>query len=245
VVGALLLVGGIVVTHGSSPKTSASSPPTSNAVHTLQIVASQYERYRSGFALSGNAPHAAIVAVDADITKQNERVASDQTTITNNQLGTGCTPGDPNYLACDSQEQQTAASALTDETAAQAALKNDGVQLSAADQQWVGVISTFVQQLDSIAWPTSLSRQDAAGLEQTLTDMRGVFNQESSDLDNDIYANLAQDNQQGATDNSDLQTEAINLSTALGIPPPAGTGDDVATGQVLDRLFRPIEGGGS
>ena len=218
VVGALLLVGGVLLSHGSSPKTSASSPPTSNTVNPIQVAATQFEQYANAYTASVKVPDAAIAAANADITKQDDRLTSDQTTVQNNEFGTGCGAGDPNFSSCYSQEQQTAAMAQTDETAAQTALKNDAGQIETADQQAQNVISTFVQQLDAIAWPTSLAHQDSSQLEQSLTNERDAANREATDYLNDF--STTQDNQDIATAISQEQTEVINLATALGIPPP-------------------------
>ncbi|MGP8064519.1 MAG: hypothetical protein ACLP5O_18485 [Acidimicrobiales bacterium] len=219
VVGALLLVVGIVMSHGSPPKTSASSPPTSSTVNPIQVAASQFKQYENEYAASVQAPVAALTADDADIAKQADRISTDQTAYQNNEFGSGCNAGDyANYLSCVSQDQQTAAAAQADETAAIAAAKNDHSQAETADQQMENVISTFVQQLDSLVWPTSTSRQDAAQLAQSLTNLRTDYSQEATDQLNGLP--LTQDNQAMATDGSDIQTEAINVSTVLGIPPP-------------------------
>lgn len=220
VVVVLLLVAGIVMSHGSSsPKTSTSSPPTSNTVNPIQVVASQVKQYATEYTNGTQAPIAAITAANADIAKQADRVSTDQTTYQNNEFGTGCSVANETaYLSCVSEEQQTAANAQTDETAAIATAKGDHSQAEVADQQMENVISTFVQQLDSVAWPTSTSRQDAAQLAQSLTNLRTDYSQEDTDQLNDLP--LTQDNQAMDTDGSDIQTESINLATALGIPPP-------------------------
>ncbi len=220
VVGALLLVGGLVMSRGSSRKTSASPPPTSNTVNPIHVAASQFKQYESEYVASVQAPVAALTADNADITKEVDRISTDQTTYQNNEFGTGCNAADyTNYLSCVSQEQQTAAAAQADEAAAIAAAKNDHSQGEATDQQMENVISTFVQQLDSLVWSTSTSRQDAAQLAQSLTNLRTDYGQEATDQLDGLP--LTQDNQAMSNDGSDIQTEAINLSTALGIPPPS------------------------
>ena len=224
VVVVLLLIGGIaMMSHGSSPKASVASPPTSNAVNAIELAANQYRQYESEFASNATAPIAAITAANADVTKQDDRIANDQTTYQNNEFGSGCDAADyNNYPSCVAQEQQTAAGAQADETAAQASLKADANQVRTADQQAETVISTFVQQLDSIAWPTSGAiRQDAGQLAQSFTDLRTAFGQEGTDILNGL--SVAQDNQAISSTDSDIQTEGVNLATALGIPPPSAS----------------------
>jgi hypothetical protein len=97
-------------------------------------------------------------------------------------------------------------------------LKNDASQIEAADQQTQDAIGTFVQQLDSIGWPTS-TRQYAGQLAQSLTDDRNAVGQEATDLLNGL--SITQDNQNISSVIADIRTEFINLSTALGIPPPS------------------------
>ena len=217
---ALLLVGGIVLSHGSSTRTPAASPPTSDAVNPILVVATQYKQYLAEYADGVQRPAAAIGADNADIAKQASRISSDETTYQSNAFGTGCNIGDyTTYSSCISQEQQAAAAAQADDTAAIAAARTDHSQVETSDQQIENVISTFVQQLDSLVWPTSTSRQDASQLAQSLTNLRTDYGQEATDQLNDLP--LTQDNQAMSSDGSDIQTEVINLSTALGIPPPS------------------------
>ncbi len=219
VVVVLLLVGGILLSHGSSPKTPTALAPASPTVNPIQVAADQFKQDQAGYAVGVQSPVAAITADNADLAKQADRISTDDTTYQNNAFGTGCNIGDyTTYSSCVSQEQQVAASAQADETAALAAAKSDHSQAETSDQQMETVISTYVQQLDSIAWPASI-RQDAQQLAQSLTDLRGAFGQEATDILNGL--SITQDNQAMSTDGSDIQTETINLATALGIPPPA------------------------
>ena len=149
-----------------------------------------------------------------------------------NQFGGGCSAADlNNYSTCVYPRRNKLPPMLNpDETAAQTAAKGDQTQLQTAYQQDASAISTYVP-LDSMAWPTSLTRQDSAQLEQTLTNTRNDVDQINSDLLNG--QSIAQDNQALTSDTSDLQTEFINLSTALGLPPPpAASSDELATGHI-------------
>lgn len=217
----VLLVGAVVmIARGSSSKNSTTPPSSpSRSVASIHAAATQFQQYASAYDNAIKTPDAAIAAANADIATQNGRIASDQTTYQNNEFGGGCNPADVNnYLTCVSQEQQTAAGAQSDQTTARTAGSNDQKSAIAADQQLQDISSTFIQQLDAIAWPTSTSRQDAGQLAQTLTDARNAVGQESDDLLNGL--STTQDNQTIASANSDLSTEYINLATALGIPPP-------------------------
>jgi hypothetical protein len=223
----LLVVVGVVMSHRSSPSptSTASQSGTSNTVNALHVVAVQYQQYRAEFIAALKQPGAEINQANADIQEQNNRISGDQTTQQNNEFGGGCNAGDyNNYSSCLSQEEQAAANASSDETAARAAAKNDENQLGAAYQQSEGAISTFVAQVDSIPWPTSLTRRDASQLEQSWTNYRGELGQASDDIlngeDGEGQA-TAQDNQTMTSLLSDIQTEFINLATALGIPPPS------------------------
>jgi len=189
-------------------------------VNALQAVSSQYEQYASTFDTADKTPNGTIAAANANIAQQNNRIASDQTTNQNNEFGSGCNVADlTNYSSCLSQEHQTAANALSDENAAEAAVKNDQAQLETAVQQIQTILSTFISQLDAMSWPTSTTHQDAGDLAQTLTNERDAYVQAGTDLLND--QSITQDNDAISAAESDATTEQINLSSALGLPPPS------------------------
>ena len=150
----------------AKPQTASAPPSTTNTVNPLPAAASQYEQYFNHVTRR----HCRIrtrqfPAANADVAQQTNRIAEDQTTIQNNGSGAGCNPADySNYLSCVSQEQQTAANAESDETAAVAAAKNDHAQMEAAIQQNETSFSTFITQLDAMTWPTSTTQQDAGGI---------------------------------------------------------------------------------
>jgi hypothetical protein len=219
------VVGGIVINSGTSPSVSppkvamALPPPTSNPIAPSQLVASQLVSDAKDFTADTLAPDAAIAAADADIAKQYGRLSNDQATYQDNQFGTGCNAGDTAmYPACLSQEQQAAAAAQIDETAAQAALTTDTSQIEAADQQLEVAISTYLQRLSAIAWVTAAARLDASQLAQSLTDERNAVGEEAADLVN--HRDTAEDNQAISAAVSDERTDLTNLATALGIPSP-------------------------
>ncbi len=220
-----VIVGGIVVSRGSSPNLSppkvarALPPPTSNPIDPNQLVASQLVSDAKDFSADTLAPDDAIAAADADITKQYDRLSNDQATYQDNQFGTGCNAGDSAaYATCLSQEQRAAAAAQIDEAAAQTAVKADTGQIEAADQQLEDAISTYVQRLSAIAWVTAAARMDASQLAQSLTDERNAVGQEIADLLN--HHDTTEDNQAISGAVSNERTDLINLATALGIPPP-------------------------
>ena len=220
-----VLVGGVAISSGTSPRVAPANaatalpPPTSNPIAPNQLVASQLVSDAKDFTADTLAPDAAIAAADADIAKQYDRLSNDQATYRDNQFGTGCNAADSGtYAACVSQEEQAAAAAQVDETAAQAAVRSDTGQIEAADQQLESAISTYVQRLSAIAWVTAAARQDASQLTQHLTDERNAVGEEAADLVN--HRDTAQDNQAIAAAVSSERTDLINLATALGIPAP-------------------------
>jgi hypothetical protein len=169
------------------------------------------------------APNAAIGAASADITKQEERYQSDETTYLNNLSGLGCTI-DPNnfsaYSTCTSQHEQAAQTAQADQNAALAAQHSDVASEITSDQQIAGAISTYVAQLDSITWP-SAAVSVAANLTQDLSYLRDAHSQSATDLADG--SSVTQDNDNITTYSSEVTTQAINLATALGIPAPSNT----------------------
>lgn len=86
------------------------------------------------------------------------------------------------------------------------------------DQQIATAMSTFVQQLDSITWPT-VAVTAASDLAQDLSNERNDYSQEATDLADSQP--LSADNDAVTADSSAVTTQEINLATALQIPPPS------------------------
>jgi hypothetical protein len=220
----------VVVVGGSGSKTPGSpvaltGGATATTVNPLPAVASAYEGYLNQATAAMNPLNTAVNAEGVDITKQDERAESDATTYTTDEFGGGCTGDISDYTAydsCVSQEEQAAASALSDENAANAAGRTDQQQQANQDQQEEGDISTFVQQLDSISWPSSVE-DVASNLEQALSNDRDVLAQDATDLADAQNFSISADNEALSTATSDVSTELINMATALGISPPSSS----------------------
>ena len=107
------------------------------------------------------------------------------------------------------QEKQTSDSVEADENAATVASQADQTTEITGEEQVDAAISTFVEQLDQIAWPSSV-RPTAALLAQALTNLRGADSQAVTDLSDGVGISI--DNDTITTDQSDVTTEEINIA---------------------------------
>jgi len=209
--------------HAGNPSSSgAAGQPSGEAAGQTGLLASAANAYQSDYRqFEGvfSAPNQAVGNASADITKQNERLQNDETTIDDGGGDASCDPSDfTSYESCLTQAEQTVSNAESDVNAATAAEHNDVAQEQTADGEIVTALSTFVQQLDGITWP-SVAETDAANLTQALSDERDAYSQGAADLadDQDVTA----DNNAITTTGSAVTTQEINLATALQIPPPS------------------------
>jgi len=106
------------------------------------------------------ADHASVNAaalVNADITKQNQRIQQDDTTVQQNQYGLGCDAADfSTYGSCVQGEEQTAATAQNDVAAAEAQVQTDDQQYATESSTFGAALSTFISQIEAMNWPNSM-----------------------------------------------------------------------------------------
>ena len=97
-------------------------------------------------------------AINADITKQNQRIQQDAATYQQNDLGLGCDSqiASPNFESCVQGEEQTASAAESDSAAANAQLQTDDQQYATNASTYGTALSTFISQLPDLNWPNSM-----------------------------------------------------------------------------------------
>jgi hypothetical protein len=119
------------------------------------------QQFGSAIATERAASQASLAASNAalsDITKQNQRIEQDQTTVSSNSYGSGCSIADfSNYESCVQGEEQQAADAQNDEAAANAQIATDNQQFAAAFSTFETALSTFVGQLVATSWPPPMN----------------------------------------------------------------------------------------
>jgi hypothetical protein len=216
-----IVVGLIVADSGGKSQPSALTKPTT--INPTPRVVDTYENDTVQYS-QGTTAYPAVVASDsADLAKQQVRIQGDQTTYDNNIFGSGCsadTADAATYSACVAQEHQTAAGALNDENAALAQEKTDAAQEISANNQQAQVISSYIQQLDSIRWPPP-AQPIAANLTQDLSTLRNVLLHLASDLADNV--DTTADDSALVTTGSSITAEQVNMDSALGISAPPGT----------------------
>jgi hypothetical protein len=191
---------------------------TTTTTMSLSDVQSTYAAVLSEYNMALVSPNAAIVTATVDITKQEVRIRSDQSAYNYNESGGGCS-GSPTYLeSCLSNEQVTAQSALGDENAATLAEKADVTTQIKSVQQIETAITAFVQQLDGIPWPTSVSLEPLS-LTRALSDSRGTYAQVAIDLAHDKA--ISTDSQAIAAAEARVATQLGAMASALGVPTPS------------------------
>ena len=85
-------------------------------------------------------------------------------------------------------------------------------------QQIDTAITAFVQQLDGIPWPSSVSPVPS-NVTHALSDERSTYVQVAADLASG--KSISADSQTIAAAMSAVATQLINMASALGIPPPS------------------------
>jgi hypothetical protein len=193
-------------------------PNTTTTTMSLSDVQSTYEAVRSEYATALVSPNAAIATATVDITKQEGRIRSDVSTYNYNESGGGCSGSATYFDSCVSNEQVTAQSALGDENAATLAEKADVTTQIKSVQQIETAITAFVQQLDGIPWPSSVSLEPLS-LTRALSDSRGTYAQVAIDLAHDKA--ISTDSQAIAAAEARVATQLGAMASALGVPTPS------------------------
>jgi len=126
---------------------------TVNLTMTYEAALSQYEA-------TVNPLSASIAPATAAITIDDQRLQSDATIYSNNEAGVGCSFNltHHGYFAdCALGEDLTAQSAVADERAADVSRQEHVSQQIKSIQTIESAITVFVQELDSIPWPSSVA----------------------------------------------------------------------------------------
>ena len=217
-VATLLIVFVVFPTGLSTGRHPSQDQNTTATTIALSDIRKTYEAVYSEYIAALVSPNAVIAMAATDITIQEERLQNDVKTYDYYESGKGCS-GTPSYFAsCLLDEQQTAQSALGDESAATRAEKVDVTKQIRSVQQIENAITAFVQQLDGIPWPPSISLVPL-GLTHALSDSRSAYAQLAIDLAGGKAA--SRDRQTIATAGSAVATQLINMASALGIPLPS------------------------
>ncbi len=182
-----------------------------NLTMTYEAALSQYEA-------AVNPLSAAIATATTDIRIDDERLQSDATIYSSNEAGVGCSFNLTHhgyFTSCALGEDLTAQSAVEDERSADVA-RREAVSTQIKSIQTIeSVISVFIQELDSIIWPSSVAPV-ASDLTQHLSQDREAYAKAEFGL---AYGQPISAYTQSITANGSAVTaQLINMSTALHIP---------------------------
>ena len=158
----------------------------------------------------------AIGLINANVTQENQRIATDESTVTSNEFGGGCSFGDfSTYDSCLLSEEQTADNAREDELAADGAVDEDYVQYASAALTYETALSAFIGQLVALTWPSKFETavvavaESARALRTDVVD-ETAFN--SSSLSTVVSAIQAQTGTDVGTFNDDLSVLTAELA---------------------------------
>jgi len=194
---------------GGQPQNATKA--TVNPTRTYEAAFSQYEA-------AVNALSAAIATATAGIRIDNQRLQSDATIYRSNEAGVGCSFNLTHhgyFTSCALGEDLTAQSAADDERAAATARKENVSQQIKSIQTIESAITVFVQELESIPWPSSVAPV-VSNLTQHLSQYREAYAKAGIGL---AYSQPVSAYSQSITANGSAVTaQLINMSTALHIP---------------------------
>ena len=193
---------------------------TTTTTMSLSDIRSIYEGIASEYTATLASSNAVIAAAGADITTQGARIQNDGRTYTANESGSGCSGGAGNFDSCLANEQLTAQAALVDENAAERTAKADVTKQVRSLQQIEAAISSFVQQLDAITWPSSVSSVESS-LTHLLDNQRSTYVQVAADVAGG--KTFSTDNQPIAAATSAVVTQLTSMTSALGVAVPSST----------------------
>ncbi len=193
---------------------------TTTTTMSLSDIRSAYEVVLSEYNVALASSNVVIATAGTDITTQEERIQNDAKTYNYNASGRGCSGNLSDFYACLDDEQQTAQIALGDENAAKRTMKADVTKQIRSVEQIETALTTFVQQLDGITWPSSVSPVES-DLRHALDVEKSTYVQVAADLASG--KSFSADSQTIATATSAMATQLISMASALGIPPPSST----------------------
>jgi hypothetical protein len=191
---------------------------TTTTTMSLSGIQSTYEAVLSEYNATLVASNAVITATGTDITTQEERIQNDAKTYNYPASGSGCSGNASDFKSCLADDQLTAQTALGDENAAKRTMKADVTEQIRSIQRIETAITAFVQPLDGITWPSSVSPVES-DLTHTLDDERSTYVQVAADLASG--KSFSTDSQTIATAKSAVVTQLTSMASALGVPPPS------------------------
>jgi len=177
-----------------------------------------YEAALSQYEATINPLNAAIATATAGISIDNQRLQSDATIYNTNEAGIGCSFNltHHGYFAdCALGEDLTAQSAVVDERAADVARREHVAQQTTSIQTIVSAITVFVQELDTIPWPSSV-----ASVVSTLTQNLSQYREAYAKAEVGLAYNqpMSAYSQSLAANGSAVTAQLIKMSAALHIP---------------------------
>ena len=188
-----------------------------NATTSTVNPTTTYEAALSQYHTAADPLSAAIATATAGIRLDNERLQSDATTYSSNDAGVGCffnLTHHGYFTSCALGKYQTALSALEDEKAAEVAKKEDVSRQIESIQTIQSAISVFVQELDSVTWPSSVAPV-VSNLTKLLSQYEEAYAKAEFGL---AHGQMISAYSQSITANGSAVTaQLINMSTALHI----------------------------
>jgi hypothetical protein len=162
-----VMSGGVILAgcSGGSGSPSASNVSTtttkasqSNAVSTLDSLYASWTSALDTESAANKTEVDATALLNADITKQNQRIQQDETTVNQNEYGLGCDAADySTYGSCVAAADQKAAAAQSDEAAATAQVQTDDQQYATNASTFESALSAFLSQIADLNWPNSMT----------------------------------------------------------------------------------------
>ncbi len=193
---------------------------TTTTTMALSEIRSTYEAVVSEYNAAHVSSNAVIAATATDITTQEGRIQNDAKAYNYNASGSGCSGNPSDFDSCLAAEQQTAQSVLGDENAAKRTVKADVTKQIRSVRQIETAITTFMQQLDGITWPSSVPPVES-DVTQALGDERSTYVQVAADLASG--KSFSTDSQTITTATSAVAIQLTSMASALGIPPLSST----------------------
>jgi hypothetical protein len=207
---------------GQAPDTTEGPTPQEVERQALAALAHQYAAYTAAFDQTVSSLGPSAKQITTDIGNQQARIQQDQITYANSFLGQGCSFLSPDYASCYQSALATAENAQRDEVQANQQISNDYSQLGAVVGQWEQALNVYIAQLEGMSWTPSVSGL-ASQLITDLTSERRDLGQLSVDLQPQNQVAVTNDLHTVEQDGSQVDTDQINLQTALGIPAPGAS----------------------
>lgn len=175
VIGAAFMLSGCMGGSGSpsaskaSTKTHAEHSDSAQAANSAAAAQEGLAAFVNAWVGARNTEEAAdttsynaAALINADITKQNQRIQQDETTV-RNQYGLNCNVSSEfsTYESCVQGDQQAASGAQSDEAEADAQIQADDQQYATESSTFGAALSTFLSEIENMAWPSSMASTES------------------------------------------------------------------------------------